>query len=137
MPRLKFCKAKVTNINSYKYLPTDDGHERLNALHLKIINKEVIPKGQPQYYKILLVIRVCPSSVGLAVDHNLLKGRRVTLPCSNRSTCSFQEGSDIYLECEVKANPAHYKIVWYHQVGYSTKKLVPPDIYTLASGTTS
>ena len=29
---------------------------------------------------------------------------------------TLEEGSDIYLECDIKANPQHYKILWQHNV---------------------
>jgi hypothetical protein len=29
---------------------------------------------------------------------------------------TLEEGSDIYLDCSIRANPPYYKIVWLHNV---------------------
>ena len=36
---------------------------------------------------------------------------------------TLEEGSDIYLECSIQANPHHYKILWQHNV--STYIILP------------
>ena len=38
------------------------------------------------------------------------------------------EGNDVYLDCKVEANPAPYKVTWWHEVriGGSQPQLPPP-----------
>lgn len=30
---------------------------------------------------------------------------------------NIKEGSDVYFECNVRANPRSYKLTWFHEVG--------------------
>ena len=37
---------------------------------------------------------------------------------------NIKEGNDVYFECDVKANPKVYKIVWLHNVSRNTTRKV-------------
>ena len=35
---------------------------------------------------------------------------------------AISEGNDVYMDCEIRANPRVYKVEWYHNVSYYSMK---------------
>lgn len=48
---------------------------------------------------------------------------------SNLNPDDIEEGDDVYFECKVDANPGAYKVVWKHNVSFTTSMTITRVIF--------
>lgn len=41
----------------------------------------------------------------------------------------IKEGDDVYFECSVRANPKHYKLVWYKEVSEMVLNIISINMF--------